>query len=148
MMWLYECVIHRWLMASLWSAYRMWKSLLLTSPSWPDTSRNSTRFVSKPNQCSMGKSHLPYYILEFPNLCQDFFVLYFRWDLLSFYYPQNCTLFCRSRELEGDGEDQSEQMGNLSCSLMAFTEFNYGAIKNKVMSTIQWTFEKVGLHWY
>uniref|UniRef100_A0A673HC70 Crossover junction endonuclease MUS81 n=1 Tax=Sinocyclocheilus rhinocerous TaxID=307959 RepID=A0A673HC70_9TELE len=44
---------------------------------------------------------------------------------------QNCTLFCRSRELEDDGEDESEQMANLSCSLMAFTEFNYGAIKNK-----------------
>lgn len=45
---------------------------------------------------------------------------------------QNCTLFCRSRELEGDGEAESEKMvANLSCSLMAFTEFNYGAIKNK-----------------
>ncbi len=54
---------------------------------------------------------------------------------LSLFYLQNCTLFCRSRELEGDGEDKSEQTGNLSCSLMAFTEFNYGAIKNKVMST-------------
>uniref|UniRef100_A0A8C1MAK6 Crossover junction endonuclease MUS81 n=1 Tax=Cyprinus carpio TaxID=7962 RepID=A0A8C1MAK6_CYPCA len=43
----------------------------------------------------------------------------------------NCTLFCRSRELEGDGGDESEQTANLSCSLMAFTEFNYGAIKNK-----------------
>lgn len=45
---------------------------------------------------------------------------------------QNCTLLCRSRELEGDGEAESEKMvANLSCSLMAFTEFNYGAIKNK-----------------
>ncbi|XP_016335132.1 crossover junction endonuclease MUS81-like [Sinocyclocheilus anshuiensis] len=35
---------------------------------------------------------------------------------------QNCTLFCRSRELVDDGEDKSEQMANLSCSLMAFTE--------------------------
>ncbi|XP_026072421.1 crossover junction endonuclease MUS81 [Carassius auratus] len=43
----------------------------------------------------------------------------------------NCTLFCRSRELEGDGGDESEQTENLSCSLMTFTEFNYGAIKNK-----------------
>uniref|UniRef100_A0A8C1CUX0 Crossover junction endonuclease MUS81 n=1 Tax=Cyprinus carpio carpio TaxID=630221 RepID=A0A8C1CUX0_CYPCA len=43
----------------------------------------------------------------------------------------NCTLFCHSRELEGDGGDESEQTANLSCSLMAFTEFNYGAIKNK-----------------
>uniref|UniRef100_A0A672K311 Crossover junction endonuclease MUS81 n=1 Tax=Sinocyclocheilus grahami TaxID=75366 RepID=A0A672K311_SINGR len=46
---------------------------------------------------------------------------------------QNCTLFCRSRELEDDGEDKSEQMANLSCSLTAFTELNYGAIKNKVI---------------
>uniref|UniRef100_A0A671PC25 Crossover junction endonuclease MUS81 n=1 Tax=Sinocyclocheilus anshuiensis TaxID=1608454 RepID=A0A671PC25_9TELE len=44
---------------------------------------------------------------------------------------QNCTLFCRSRELVDDGEDKSEQMANLSCSLMAFTELKYGAIKNK-----------------
>lgn len=45
---------------------------------------------------------------------------------------QNCTLFCRSRELEGDKEAESEKMAaNLSCSLMAFTEFNYGAVKNK-----------------
>ncbi|XP_067301992.1 crossover junction endonuclease MUS81 isoform X2 [Pseudorasbora parva] len=44
---------------------------------------------------------------------------------------QNCTLFCHSRELEGDREDETEQTANLSCSLMAFTEFNYGAVKNK-----------------
>uniref|UniRef100_A0A8C1M681 Crossover junction endonuclease MUS81 n=1 Tax=Cyprinus carpio TaxID=7962 RepID=A0A8C1M681_CYPCA len=37
----------------------------------------------------------------------------------------------KSIELEGDGGDESEQTANLSCSLMAFTEFNYGAIKNK-----------------
>ncbi|TRY55515.1 hypothetical protein DNTS_014031 [Danionella cerebrum] len=43
---------------------------------------------------------------------------------------QNCTLHCRSRELEGDG-DAEEPLDNLSCSLMAFSEFNYGAIKNK-----------------
>uniref|UniRef100_A0A8C2BZV3 Crossover junction endonuclease MUS81 n=1 Tax=Cyprinus carpio TaxID=7962 RepID=A0A8C2BZV3_CYPCA len=46
-------------------------------------------------------------------------------------HKKNCTLFYRSRELEGDGEDKSEQMANLFCSLMAFTEFNYGAVKNK-----------------
>ncbi|XP_051506690.1 crossover junction endonuclease MUS81-like isoform X4 [Myxocyprinus asiaticus] len=44
---------------------------------------------------------------------------------------QNCTLFCHSRELERDGENEREQTENLSCSLMSFTEFNYGAIKNK-----------------
>ncbi|XP_039515244.1 crossover junction endonuclease MUS81 [Pimephales promelas] len=44
---------------------------------------------------------------------------------------QNCTLFCRSRELEGDREDEMEKTANLSCSLMAFAEFNYGAVKNK-----------------
>ncbi|CAM4515995.1 unnamed protein product [Leuciscus chuanchicus] len=44
---------------------------------------------------------------------------------------QNCTLFCRSRELEGDREDDMENTANLSCSLMAFTEFNFGAVKNK-----------------
>ncbi|KAK7176951.1 hypothetical protein R3I93_001021 [Phoxinus phoxinus] len=44
---------------------------------------------------------------------------------------QNCTLFYRSRELEGDREDEMENTANLSCSLMAFTEFNFGAVKNK-----------------
>ncbi|XP_051755525.1 crossover junction endonuclease MUS81 isoform X2 [Ctenopharyngodon idella] len=44
---------------------------------------------------------------------------------------QNCMLYCRSRELEGDGEEEMEQTANLSCSLMTFTEFNYGAVKNK-----------------
>ncbi|XP_067256650.1 crossover junction endonuclease MUS81 isoform X1 [Chanodichthys erythropterus] len=44
---------------------------------------------------------------------------------------QNCTLFCRSRELEGDGKEERVQTANLSCSLMTFTEFNYGAVKNK-----------------
>ncbi|XP_052009399.1 crossover junction endonuclease MUS81 [Xyrauchen texanus] len=44
---------------------------------------------------------------------------------------QNCTLFCHSRELERDGENEREQTEILSCSLMSFTEFNYGAIKNK-----------------
>ncbi|XP_030636257.1 LOW QUALITY PROTEIN: structure-specific endonuclease subunit MUS81 [Chanos chanos] len=41
---------------------------------------------------------------------------------------QNRTLFCRSRELEGDGEGERE---NPSCSLISFTEFNQGAVKNK-----------------
>ncbi|KAM8881187.1 crossover junction endonuclease MUS81 isoform 1-T2 [Synchiropus picturatus] len=41
---------------------------------------------------------------------------------------QNQTLFCRSRELDGDVvEDRSVP----SCSLISFAEFNYGAIKNK-----------------
>ncbi|XP_051560761.1 crossover junction endonuclease MUS81-like isoform X2 [Myxocyprinus asiaticus] len=44
---------------------------------------------------------------------------------------QNCTLICRSRELEWDGENEREETENLSCSLMSFTEFNHGAIKNK-----------------
>ncbi|XP_068443998.1 crossover junction endonuclease MUS81 [Clinocottus analis] len=48
---------------------------------------------------------------------------------------QNCTLICRSRELEGDGasdeEEQEQERGSPSCSLISFAEFNYGAIKNK-----------------
>uniref|UniRef100_A0A9J7Y963 Crossover junction endonuclease MUS81 n=1 Tax=Cyprinus carpio carpio TaxID=630221 RepID=A0A9J7Y963_CYPCA len=51
-------------------------------------------------------------------------------------HKKNCTLFYRSRELEGDGEDKSEQMANLFCSLMAFTEFNYGAVKNKTVEEV------------
>ncbi|KAK1797112.1 hypothetical protein P4O66_008500 [Electrophorus voltai] len=41
---------------------------------------------------------------------------------------QNCTLFCRSRELEGDIECDMESP---QCSLISFTEFNHGAVKNK-----------------
>ncbi|TDG99539.1 hypothetical protein EPR50_G00194730 [Perca flavescens] len=44
---------------------------------------------------------------------------------------QNCTLICRSRELEGDGGSDEEEGGTASCSLISFAEFNYGAIKNK-----------------
>ncbi|XP_053485163.1 crossover junction endonuclease MUS81 isoform X2 [Ictalurus furcatus] len=48
---------------------------------------------------------------------------------------QNCTLYYRSRELEGDGECDVENGGsereNPCCSLISFTEFNYGALKNK-----------------
>uniref|UniRef100_A0A667YQU8 Crossover junction endonuclease MUS81 n=1 Tax=Myripristis murdjan TaxID=586833 RepID=A0A667YQU8_9TELE len=44
---------------------------------------------------------------------------------------QNRTLICRSRELEGDGESDEEERGNPSCTLISFTEFNQGAIKNK-----------------
>ncbi|KAM9335655.1 crossover junction endonuclease MUS81 [Symphorus nematophorus] len=45
---------------------------------------------------------------------------------------QNRTLFCRSRELEGDGEgSDEEERGTPSCSLISFAEFNHGAIKNK-----------------
>ncbi|KAL2079727.1 hypothetical protein ACEWY4_025471 [Coilia grayii] len=40
---------------------------------------------------------------------------------------QNRTLHCRSRELEGDGPKGA----SVSCSLMSFTEFNHGAVKNK-----------------
>uniref|UniRef100_A0A7N6F7A3 Crossover junction endonuclease MUS81 n=1 Tax=Anabas testudineus TaxID=64144 RepID=A0A7N6F7A3_ANATE len=43
---------------------------------------------------------------------------------------QNCTLTCRSRELEGDLVDEEER-GIRSCSLISFAEFNHGAIKNK-----------------
>ncbi|KAJ4949205.1 hypothetical protein JOQ06_020723 [Pogonophryne albipinna] len=42
---------------------------------------------------------------------------------------QNCTLTCRSRELEGDREE--EERGTPPCSLISFAEFNHGAIKNK-----------------
>ncbi|TKS93014.1 Crossover junction endonuclease MUS81 [Collichthys lucidus] len=48
---------------------------------------------------------------------------------------QNCTLICRSRELEGDRgsdeEEEEEERGTPSCSLISFAEFNYGAVKNK-----------------
>ncbi|XP_027143633.1 crossover junction endonuclease MUS81 [Larimichthys crocea] len=48
---------------------------------------------------------------------------------------QNCTLICRSRELEGDGgsdeDEEEEERGTPSCSLISFAEFNYGAVKNK-----------------
>ncbi|KAM8747763.1 crossover junction endonuclease MUS81 [Acanthopagrus schlegelii] len=46
---------------------------------------------------------------------------------------QNCTLMCRSRELEGDGgsEEEVEERGRPSCSLISFAEFNHGAVKNK-----------------
>ncbi|XP_041926916.1 crossover junction endonuclease MUS81 [Alosa sapidissima] len=40
---------------------------------------------------------------------------------------QNRTLYCRSRELEGDGPRDA----SISCSLMSFAEFNHGAVKNK-----------------
>ncbi|CAL8383952.1 unnamed protein product [Arctogadus glacialis] len=48
---------------------------------------------------------------------------------------QNCTLVCRSRELEGDGGMKtslpSSSSSTPSLSLLSFAEFNYGAIKNK-----------------
>ncbi|XP_036452480.1 crossover junction endonuclease MUS81 isoform X2 [Colossoma macropomum] len=48
---------------------------------------------------------------------------------------QNCTLFCHSRELEGNGDFEVEngvtERENPRCSLISFTEFNYGAVKNK-----------------
>uniref|UniRef100_A0A8D2ZHE8 Crossover junction endonuclease MUS81 n=1 Tax=Scophthalmus maximus TaxID=52904 RepID=A0A8D2ZHE8_SCOMX len=44
---------------------------------------------------------------------------------------QNRTLVCRSRELEGDGASDEERGSLPSCSLMSFTEFNHGAVKNK-----------------
>lgn len=45
---------------------------------------------------------------------------------------QNCTLTCRSRELEGDGGSEEEGTGTPACSLISFAEFNHGAVKNKV----------------
>ncbi|KAI5609902.1 crossover junction endonuclease MUS81 isoform X1 [Silurus asotus] len=46
---------------------------------------------------------------------------------------QNQTLYCHSRELEGDAECDVENRDreNPRCSLISFTEFNYGALKNK-----------------
>ncbi|KAM6949276.1 crossover junction endonuclease MUS81 [Aplochiton taeniatus] len=47
---------------------------------------------------------------------------------------QNRTLVCRSRELDGDGEEEEggqREGGNVSSSLMSFAEFNHGAVKNK-----------------
>ncbi|CAL8241325.1 unnamed protein product [Merluccius merluccius] len=43
---------------------------------------------------------------------------------------QNCTLVCRSRELEGDVGMQPS-LSSPSLSLLSFAEFNYGATKNK-----------------
>ncbi|XP_051799684.1 crossover junction endonuclease MUS81 isoform X2 [Acanthochromis polyacanthus] len=43
---------------------------------------------------------------------------------------QNRTLTCRSRELEGD-VSADEDRGIPSSSLISFTEFNHGALKNK-----------------
>ncbi|XP_062310999.1 crossover junction endonuclease MUS81 [Osmerus eperlanus] len=43
---------------------------------------------------------------------------------------QNRTLICRSRELEGEGEEGGGRE-NTSCSLISFPEFNQGAVKNK-----------------
>ncbi|XP_015246901.1 PREDICTED: crossover junction endonuclease MUS81 [Cyprinodon variegatus] len=44
---------------------------------------------------------------------------------------QNRTLFCRSRELEGDISSNEEEGGIPFCSLISFAEFNHGAVKNK-----------------
>ncbi|XP_066537492.1 crossover junction endonuclease MUS81 isoform X2 [Hoplias malabaricus] len=48
---------------------------------------------------------------------------------------KNCTLFCHSRELEGDKNGDMEndvtKRERLRCSLLSFTEFNCGAVKNK-----------------
>lgn len=49
---------------------------------------------------------------------------------------QNSTLVCRSRELEGDEQNEEEEEGRRkretpSCSLISFPEFNQGAVKNK-----------------
>ncbi|XP_034006122.1 crossover junction endonuclease MUS81 isoform X1 [Trematomus bernacchii] len=44
---------------------------------------------------------------------------------------QNCTLTCRSRELEREDEEEEEERGTPPCSLISFAEFNHGAIKNK-----------------
>ncbi|KAM9501571.1 crossover junction endonuclease MUS81 [Clarias gariepinus] len=48
---------------------------------------------------------------------------------------QKRTLYHHSRELKGDGEPEMESGGiekeNPRCSLISFTEFNYGALKNK-----------------
>ncbi|KAK9524983.1 hypothetical protein VZT92_017339 [Zoarces viviparus] len=55
---------------------------------------------------------------------------------------QNCTLVCRSRELEGDGgsdeeEEEEEERGTPSCSLISFAEFNHGAVKNKCQTVTE-----------
>ncbi|XP_061091844.1 crossover junction endonuclease MUS81 isoform X2 [Conger conger] len=48
---------------------------------------------------------------------------------------QNRTLFCRSREGEGEGESEvpcpGREKESVSCSLLSFSEFNHGAVKNK-----------------
>lgn len=44
---------------------------------------------------------------------------------------QNRTLVVRSRELEGDLSEDQDVVGSPSCSLISFTEFNHGAVKNK-----------------
>ncbi|KAJ8255055.1 hypothetical protein GJAV_G00200440 [Gymnothorax javanicus] len=48
---------------------------------------------------------------------------------------QGRTLFCHSRESEGEGADEEPRWGREtegpSCSLLSFSEFNHGAVKNK-----------------
>lgn len=44
-------------------------------------------------------------------------------------FSQNRTLFNHSRELQGDDVRNGEIP---HCSLISFSEFNYGAVKNKV----------------
>ncbi|KAK7910016.1 hypothetical protein WMY93_014700 [Mugilogobius chulae] len=44
---------------------------------------------------------------------------------------KNRTLVMRSRELEGDLSEDQDIVGNPSCSLISFAEFNEGAVKNK-----------------
>ncbi|XP_035266065.1 crossover junction endonuclease MUS81 [Anguilla anguilla] len=48
---------------------------------------------------------------------------------------QNRTLFCRSREEEGEGGSEGPCAGrekeSPSCYLLSFSEFNHGAVKNK-----------------
>lgn len=44
---------------------------------------------------------------------------------------QNRTLVVRSRELEGDLTEEQDLTGSPSCSLISFTDFNHGAVKNK-----------------
>lgn len=52
--------------------------------------------------------------------------------LTKFY--QNRTLTCRSRELQGDADVAT---GTPCCSLMSFTEFNHGAMKNKCQTVME-----------
>ncbi|XP_061524738.1 crossover junction endonuclease MUS81 isoform X2 [Phycodurus eques] len=49
---------------------------------------------------------------------------------------QKRTLACRSRELDGD-PDRSDVVTPF-CSLVSFSEFNYGAVKNKTKRRLSW----------
>lgn len=121
--------------ASSWRESRMWGSRRPTSPSWRDTWQNCTRWRTPRTHWSRNSRNSLQVIYGVKdNICKSLnceacFTLLILFNLLIF---QNCTLMCRSRELEGDGGSDEEERESPSCSLISFAEFNHGAVKNKV----------------